>query len=33
MGRRRHDWIQIGLLLLTMLAIAVHLESRIARIE
>ncbi len=33
MGRRRIDWIQLALLLLTMLAIAVHVESRIARVE
>ncbi len=33
MVRRRHDWIQLALLLLTMVGIAVHVESRIARVE
>ena len=33
MGRRRIDWIQFALLVVTLLAAAVHVERRIARIE
>ena len=33
MGRRRIDWIQFALLMLALLGIAVHVESRIARME
>ncbi len=33
MGRRGRDWIQLALLLLTILGVAVHVESRLARIE
>ncbi len=33
MGRRRIDWIQFGLLLVVLLAIAVHVESRLSSIE
>ncbi len=33
MGRRRIDWIQFALLLLALLAAAVHVESRLSRIE
>ncbi len=33
MGRRRIDWIQFALLLVVLLAVAVHVESRLSRIE
>jgi len=33
MGRRRIDWIQFALLLVALLAAAVHVESRLSRIE
>jgi hypothetical protein len=32
-GRRRVDWIQFGILLATLLAIALHEEGRLARVE
>lgn len=33
MGRRRIDWVQAGLLLAAILGAAMHIESRLTRIE
>lgn len=33
MGRRRIDWLQLILVVLTILGAAIHMESRLARVE